>query len=296
MGKIAIIGGSGVTDSPGFKDAEWKKINTDYDNGFGGKGIVFYMERADGVIFIPRHGKHTSEAEIFDYPNKFGPSKTQYGANLLAALALGADRIMGTTAVGSLNDLWNVGKVVILEDYIDETGRQSNLYGKGIVVHTNPRPAFSESVRDKLIESVKENPNLEYCIGGTCVIIPGDRFGTKAEGIKRRLYADLVGMTLCPEASMAMELGIHYASMAFIVDMDDDANHEGSTLEVMKDLSQPQKVPFTLETAIKKLSSLPEELPLLPQLKGNIIPDNTYFIENKILSERAKYLVENYCN
>ena len=88
--KIAIIGGSGVKDAPTFKNNEWKLVDTFYSNGFG-DGKVEYQE-SDEVIFIPRHG-HTKN---------FGPSRTQYGANLIAAKALGAKVVIATSAVGSL--------------------------------------------------------------------------------------------------------------------------------------------------------------------------------------------------
>src|SRR3989338_2528635 len=91
MGKVAIIGGSGVKDSPAFEGLEWKVFETGVSNGVG-DGVVEYQE-GNGVIFIPRHGRH---------PNNYGPSVTQYGANLVATKMLGANVVIATSAVGSL--------------------------------------------------------------------------------------------------------------------------------------------------------------------------------------------------
>ncbi|MBS3165741.1 hypothetical protein J4444_01335 [Candidatus Woesearchaeota archaeon] len=92
MGKIAIIGGSGIKDSPQFKDIEWQSFDTKYSNGWG-DGVVDYQEN-ESVIFIPRHGR--------DETCRYGPSRTQYGANLITAKELGATVVVAISAVGSL--------------------------------------------------------------------------------------------------------------------------------------------------------------------------------------------------
>ncbi len=288
--KIAIIGGSGVHDSPGFKDLEWKVFETKYSNGHG-NGVIEYQERKDGVLFIPRHG-HTI---------KYGPSCTQYGANLIAAKMLGADVVIATSAVGSLDGVFTpVKSLVVADDYIDESGRNDNLFGKGFVVHANPIPAFSEELLTILYSTATENPHCfptGYHNGRTYVCIPGDRFGTKAEGMKRAEYAHIVGMTICPEAAMAMQLGMHYAVAAFVVDLNTDANHECKTLAVMNELSAPNRVPFYIEQVIKKAKEFAQYAEPIPNLKGNIIalPSSMEHIQNENLRKIAQGLVQIYC-
>ena len=285
--KIVLIGGSGITDSPLFHDTEWKVFETGYSNGLG-DGVVEYQE-SNGVIFIPRHG----------HEKRYGPSCTQYGANLIAARKLGARIVIATSAVGSLRDDIEVESLVIPDDYKDETERNDNLFGVGIVVHANPIPAFSEKLREILYNCANEG-NVGYKFngihfGGTCVVIPGDRFGTKAEGRVRAQYAETVGMTICPSASMAMQLGMHYAVAAFPVDKNLDASHEHGTLEVMGRLSAIERVPAYIANVVERAREFTENPDVLPQLMGNIIPGDTSRIKNIFLREIAEELLEVYC-
>lgn len=286
-GKVAIIGGSGIKESPSFDGLTWSHINV--GPGIGPQdGGVYYRQSEDGVIFIPRHGHELK---------RYGPCVTQYGANLLAAKMLGASTVIATSAVGSLHpERFCVESLVVPHDYIDETGRDDNLFGAGVVVHANPRPAFSERLRQILIKEARKGTYFrDIAQEGTYVTIPGDRFGTAAEGRKRKRYADIVGMTICPEASMAMQLGLHYAVASFVVDGDTDANHTGGTLEVMRRLSTPEKVPAYITRVIPKAKEFAKNAGPLEQLVGNIIPGDTSRIENKSLRRVADELIGEYC-
>jgi 5'-methylthioadenosine phosphorylase len=297
MEKVALIGGSGISDSPGFKDAEWKQFGTGILRGPNADGIVHYQEQPDGVIFIPRHG--VSE-------RRYGPAQTQYAANIVAAKMLGASVVIATSAVGSLRPPklpcvdWGgipLESLVVPDSFVDETGRDDNLFGFGLVVHANPRPAFSPDLRQILIEEAKQGRYFRKVVEqGTYICIPGDRFGTTAEGKKRAKYAHIVGMTACPEAALAIQAGLHYAVAAFPVDYDLDANHEGQTLQVMGRLSQPNRVPAYIEKVIERAKIFAADTPLLPQLKGNIIPTkDVRQIENENLRAIAQELMEKYC-
>ena len=288
---VAIIGGSGVHDSPLFAGLEWKRFDTEYvESEFVSgtttqdRGNVEYQQ-GDGVIFIPRHGHNV----------RYGPSRTQYAANLIAAKELGAKIVIATSAVGSLIDDMKVEDLVVPLDYIDESGRNDNLFGIDVIVHANPRPAFSEQLRAILIEKATEEIYFRQVHhDGRYVTIPGDRFGTTAEGKKRAGYADIVGMTICPEASMAMQLDLHYAVAAFVVDNDTDASHENGTLEVMQRLSASERVPMFITRVVERAQTL--ELPSrLPQLDGNIIPGDIRKIENQYLRKAAEELIAKYC-
>lgn len=292
MGKIAIIGGSGIKDSPLFEGVEWETFHTWFNNGHG-DGRVEYQER-DSTIFIPRHGRD-------DGLGRFGPSCTQYAANIIAASKLGASVIVATSAVGSLQENIPVKSLVVPHDYIDESWRNPNLFGVGIVNHGSPRPAFSKEVREALLKcgadylrSVSDEPGHFVCLHeGVYVTIPGDPFGTDAEGKKRSAYADIVGETGCPEASMAMQAGLHYAVAAFPVDMDRDANHEGGTLKIMGEMSR--FVPSYISDVVNELREFAQDPPIVKNLVGNIIPGDTNRIRNHHLKDIADKLIETYC-
>jgi 5'-methylthioadenosine phosphorylase len=189
-----------------------------------------------------------------------------------------------------------VASLVVPDDLVDETGRNDNFYGLGIVVHAQPKPAFSKGLRNILLKSYDAGFGFNGLVeAATYVCIPGDRFGTKAEGKKRAQYADIVGMTICPEASMAMQLGLHYAVIAIPVDDDLDANHEGKTLEVMSRLSESSKLPAYMAKVLEATLDFAKNPPLLPQLKGNIIPGDTRLIKNENLRDFARELIDRYC-
>lgn len=281
-GKLAIIGGSGIKDSPEFRDAEWQSLDTKFSNGHG-DGVIEYQE-SDDVIFIPRHGR--------DETLRYSPNKTKYGANLIAARVLGATTVVAFSCVGSLKEHILVKDLVVPDDYIDESGRDDNLFGVGLVVHANPNPAFSEGLRRILFsESFGLFPSVHQI--AVYVTIPGDRFGTVAEGKKRAGYADIVGMTLCPEAAMAMQLDMHYACAAFPVDMNTDANHKGKTLRVMEEMEPA--VQAYVHRLIQPAKAFARDPPKLEQLAGNLIPGKIERIENQFLREIAQGLVEKYC-
>lgn len=286
-GKLAIIGGSGINDSPEFRDAVWKQVETLHSNGFG-PGLVECQE-SDDVIFIPRHGRHETV--------RYSPSTTQYGANLIAARMLGATTVVAFSCVGSLKESIPVKSLVIPHDYIDESGRDDNLFGVGLVVHANPNPSFSQKVRGILIgeATIDEPTGFSALEKGVYVTIPGDRFGTAAEGSKRAAYADVVGMTLCPEASMAMQLGLHYACAALVVDVNLDANHEGGTLQVMGELGPA--VQRYVKQLIPPAREFARDPPRLDQLVGNIIPGKMARAPGycPALGRIAEELVKKYC-
>ncbi|MBU2561615.1 MAG: hypothetical protein KKD17_04910 [Nanoarchaeota archaeon] len=285
--KILLIGGSGIDDAPAFSELPWVPFHTKYRTQWG-DGSIEYKERKDGVIFIPRHGRPG---------RRFGPSRTQYAANLIAGRIMGARFVIATSAVGSMHDdRIKVGSLVVPGDYVDETGRDDNLFGTGIVVHANPNPAFSEGLKNILVDAYEGQDDVfsHLFIGGNYVCIPGDRFGTRAEGMKRAQYGDVVGMTVCPEASMALQLGMHYAVAAFPVDYNFDANHGAKTEEVMAGLFRPEGVPAFLEKVVEKAKGLAYTPP--DQLARNIIVDNPDRIENKCLRRIADDLIRMYCS
>ena len=290
---VAIIGGSGVHDSPGFNDLEWKREDTGIVSAKG-QGLVHYQKRDDGVIFIPRHGKEE---------HKYGPSVTQYAANLVAAKILGANVVIGTSVVSSLHEDIGCESLVIPDGMIDESGRDDNIWGEGIITHVNPRPFFSDRLYQVLLSCAAEHRASFAQISEDSelrrkryVTIPGDRSGSSDEGKNRSEYAEIVGKTGCPEASMALQLGLHYAIAAFVVNIDEDACHK-RTIEVMEKMSVSDRVPEFLSNVIEKAKVLARQVKgkPLPQLEGNVVNDGTHKIENMYLRNIADDLVRTYC-
>ena len=299
--KVVIIGGSGIHDSPGFKNILWRTFDVGAPPGITRReeeqekidadklitlGVIEYQKRNDGVIFIPRHG-HTV---------KYAPHLTQYVENGLAASMLG-DVVIATSAVGTYHPkIIKVGGLVVPDDYINlTTGRRFDPYGYGITVHANPRPAFTEEIRDILLDSAYEHEKAFNGVtdGATYLTMDGPRFGSKAEGQMRKQYAHLAGMTCNPEADIMTYLGMPYALAAFVVDEDTDADHELSTLAVMKRLSEPDKVPSFIEDAIEfaKDMDLPESDQRIATV---IIEQGLERITNIYAIKRAEYLIEKY--
>ncbi len=298
MGKLAIIGGSGIQDDPQFHAAEWKRVDSqfvmEYYNGFA-DGFVD-CRVSDDLIFIPRHGRDTEDSI------RYGPSRTQYAANLIAAKMLGATAVVAFSAVGSLReDRVHVKDLVVPDTYIDESGRDYNLFGIGFVVHNAGVPAFSEDLRHLLIDAARdlvgEGENRFHCLHetGTYVCIPGDGFGTQAEGHRRAMEgADIVGMTLCPEARMAVQLDLPYACVALPVDLDLDANHERSTMRVMGELGPV--VQEYIRRLVPPAQAFAQQEHRLSQLEGGIIAQRLDLIPNPHLRQVAHELQAKYCS
>ncbi|MBW2972192.1 MTAP family purine nucleoside phosphorylase [Candidatus Woesearchaeota archaeon] len=290
--RVVLLGGSGLTETERFRGVKWLPVHTTYrvtwPEGTVTDGTVWYQESDDGVIFIPRHGT--------EMHGQFGPSRTQYAANLIAAKTLGADRVIATSAVGGLQEGIAPGRMVVLpSDFDDQSGRDDNLFGAGFVMHVNPRPPFSAELRKIVRECcIDLERSFDNYFGGTYVCIPGDRFGTAAEGKRRTAQGGtIVGMTLCPEASVALQLGLHYFPICVPVDMDDDAKHS-NTKYVMHVMSAPERLPKLIDAVLEKVKSA--ELGRLEQLAGNIIAQDTSKIQNRFLRRFADELIREYCN
>ena len=192
--------------------------------------------------------------------------------------------------------------MVIPNTYIDETkGRVLNPFGSKLVVHANRWPAFPDELREILCECAGEPEDIFHNIhkNGTYVVIPGDCFGTEGEHHKRKAYADIVGMTIFPEA-LASLFGMEYACAAIVVDLDKDTNHEHGTRQVMEKLSQEQHVPQYIERLIPQLKAYVKRIEsssefVRQKLEGNIIPYCPDKIRNEYLRHIAQEIVATYC-
>jgi 5'-methylthioadenosine phosphorylase len=213
--KIAgVIGGSGLYDMEGLEDVEEIVVETPF--GATSAPIVAGTLGDVRLLFIPRHGRgHT-----------LTPSEVPYRANIWALKKLGAQWCISVSAVGSLKEEIVPGHVVIVDQFIDRTkGRASTFFGEGIVGHV----AFGDPVSPvlaKVLLGASKTAGATVHEGGTYVCMEGPAFSTRAESnLYRSWGASVIGMTNLPEAKLAREAEIAYATIALATDY--DCWHEG---------------------------------------------------------------------
>ncbi len=208
--KIGIIGGSGLDNPQILSDFKEKNIETKY--GSPSSSITCGKIKGVDVCILARHGKDHS----------IPPHKINYQANIAALKMLGCDCILATSAVGSLKEKIKPGHLIFPNQFIDFTKqRKSTFYDEvGEVRHTEMAEPFSKDLRRVLIRNAEEL-GFEKHDWATIVVIDGPRFSTRSESFMfKRLGADIIGMTMVPECSLAKEAGIPYASIAMSTDYD----------------------------------------------------------------------------
>lgn len=206
---LAIIGGSGL-----YSLSELKDIQThDIDTPFGAPSSAVVEARVGNarLLFIARHGQG----------HVLLPSEINYRANIFALKSLGATHVLSVSAVGSLKEEIAPGDLVVVRQYIDKTyGRASTFFGNNFVGHvTFANPVCSE-LSDVLLETAR---GLKYKIhdNATLVVMEGPAFSTQAESnVHRQLNADIIGMTALPEAKLAKEAELCYATLGLSTDYD----------------------------------------------------------------------------
>ena len=207
--KLAIIGGSGLYDVEEFKDREFIKLKTPW--GKTSDDILKIKYNNKEVYFLPRHGRgHT-----------VSPSNINFRANIDAFKQLGVTDIISVSAVGSLKENLSPGKFVIVDQFIDRTfARNKTFFDDEIVAHVSMAHPTSSGLMNSCEESIKKE-NIEYQRGGTYVVMEGPQFSTLAESnLYRSWQADVIGMTNMPEAKLAREAEIRYASVSMVTDFD----------------------------------------------------------------------------
>jgi len=207
--KLAIIGGSGLYDVEGFQDREFIKIDTPW--GKPSDEILKTKYNDKEIFFLPRHGRdHTTS-----------PSKINFRANIDALKQLGVTDIVSVSAVGSLKEDLPPGIFVIVDQFIDRTfARSKSFFDDEIVAHVSMAHPTSNGLMNSCEEAIKKE-SIEYQRGGTYIVMEGPQFSTLAESnLYRSWNADVIGMTNMPEAKLAREAEIRYASVSMITDFD----------------------------------------------------------------------------
>ena len=214
--KLAIIGGSGLYDVEEFQNRELIKLNTPW--GKISDDILKTKFNNKEVYFLPRHGRG----------HFISPSNINFRANIDALKQLGVTDIISVSAVGSLKEDLPPGKFVIVDQFIDRTfARNKTFFDDEIVAHVSMALPTSKGLMNACEEAIKKE-NIEYQRGGTYVVMEGPQFSTLAESnLYRSWKADVIGMTNMPEAKLAREAEIRYASVSMITDFDCwHPNHE----------------------------------------------------------------------
>jgi 5'-methylthioadenosine phosphorylase len=242
--KTAIIGGTGIADPRLFRTIEEVERKTPY--GKPSDKIRIAEFQGMQVAFLPRHGSgHT-----------IPPHMVNSRANIRALKDLGVERIIGLAAVGSLREEIKPGDVVIPDQFIDMTRqRKATFYEGPKVIHISAADPFCSQLRSLAMEKAR-GLGIPVHGKGTYVCVEGPRFSTRAESnLWRIMKADIVGMTLVPEAQLARELEICYLSISSVTDYDVWAEHPVSAKEVIDRMK---------ENTVKVQNILKELVPAIP--------------------------------
>ena len=207
--KLAIIGGSGLYDVEEFKDREFLEVKTSWGNP--SDKILKTKYKGKEVYFLPRHGRG----------HFLSPSNINFRANIDALKQLSVTDIVSVSAVGSLKEDLPPGKFVLIDQFIDRTfTRKKTFFDEDIVAHVSMAHPTSKGLMNACEEAIKKE-NIPYQRGGTYVVMEGPQFSTLAESnLYRSWKADVIGMTNMPEAKLAREAEIRYASVSMVTDYD----------------------------------------------------------------------------
>ena len=206
---LGIIGGSGVYDIDGLADKRWVKV----DSPFGEPSDEVLCGELDGqpMAFLPRHGRG----------HKIPPSAINFRANIDALKRLGVTDIVSVSAVGSLREHLHPGMFVIVDQFIDRTfASDKSFFGTGLVANVSMARPVCRRLGDHL-EAAAREAGIEVARGGTYLVMEGPQFSSYAESeLYRTWNCDVIGMTNMPEAKLAREAEICYATVAMVTDYD----------------------------------------------------------------------------
>ena len=250
--RIGIIGGSGLYKMEALKDVEEVQISTPF--GFPSDALILGTLDGTRVAFLARHGRN----------HTLLPSELPFRANIYAMKQLGVEYLISASAVGSLKEEAKPLDMVVPDQFIDRTkNRVSTFFGEGIVAHI----AFADPVCNKLAGVVADAiaslnlPDVTLHRGGTYVCMEGPAFSTKAEShLYRSWGATIIGMTNLPEAKLAREAEIAYATLALVTDYDCwHPDHDSVTVEMVitnlqRNATNAQKV---IQETVRRLSENP---------------------------------------
>lgn len=207
---IAVIGGSGIYDIDGLEGAEWTTVETPW--GDPSDQILTGTYEGVKMAFLPRHGRG----------HKHSPTTVPYRANIDALKRLGATDVISVSACGSFREHMAPGDFVIVDQFIDRTfAREKSFFGTGCVAHVSVAHPTCPRLSDAC-ETAAKAADITVHRGGTYLAMEGPQFSTLAESkmYREQWGCDVIGMTNMPEAKLAREAELCYASVAMITDYD----------------------------------------------------------------------------
>ena len=206
---LGVIGGSGLYEIDGLENPEWVTIDTPW--GAPSDDVLFAELDGIKLRFLPRHGRG----------HPLSPSDLNFRANIDALKRAGCSDILSLSAVGSLKEDYAPGDFVIVDQFIDRTkGRASSFFGKGMVAHVSMADPVCNRLAG-LAGDAAEKAGAKIHRGGTYLTMEGPQFSTRAESqLYRHWGCDVIGMTNMPEAKLAREAELPYATIAMVTDYD----------------------------------------------------------------------------
>ncbi|MGC6418846.1 MAG: S-methyl-5'-thioadenosine phosphorylase [Bradymonadia bacterium] len=260
---LGIIGGSGLYDIDGFEALQEVALGTP----FGAPSDAYIVGRLNGVrcVFLPRHGRG----------HRHTPTEVNYRANIWGLKKLGCRNVLSVSAVGSLREEIEPGHMVCVDQFIDRTrGRVESFFGGGIVAHVQFGDPIEEALRQVVLASAREVGVIVHD-GGTYVCIEGPTFSTRAESeLYRSFGASVVGMTNVPEARLAREAELAYATLALSTDYDcwhtghDEVSVESVIAIIKQNVANAKAV---IKTVCQRMAEIgPVEWPSHSALAGGV--------------------------
>jgi len=220
---IGVIGGSGVYEIDGLANPRWERVASP----FGDPSDELLFGELDGqrMVFLPRHGRG----------HRIPPSEINFRANIDALKRSGVTDVISISAVGSLREHLQPGTFVVVDQFIDRTfARQKSFFETGLVAHVSMAHPVCQRLGDHL-EAAGRAAGIPIARGGTYLVMEGPQFSTLAESeLYRSWNCDVIGMTNMPEAKLAREAELCYATVAMVTDYDCwHPNHDDVTVDAI---------------------------------------------------------------
>lgn len=220
---IGIIGGSGVYDIEGLTNKRWERVSSPF--GDASDELLFGELNGQQMVFLPRHGRG----------HKIPPSEINFRANIDVLKRAGVTDVVSVSAVGSLRENLRPGMFVIVDQFIDRTfARAKSFFGTGCVAHVSMAHPVCHRLGNHL-EAAAREADIEVARGGTYLVMEGPQFSSLAESeLYRSWNCDVIGMTNMPEAKLAREAELCYATVAMVTDYDCwHPNHDDVTVDAI---------------------------------------------------------------
>jgi 5'-methylthioadenosine phosphorylase len=234
---LGIIGGSGLYDLPGLEEPRWTRIESPW--GDPSDEILFAVLGGLKLRFLPRHGRG----------HRLSPTHINYRANIDALKRAGVTDVVSVSAVGSLREDFAPGQFVLVDQFIDRTfARAKSFFGEGVTAHVSMAHPVSPNLAARIGEA-GQMEGIGCRTSGTYLVMEGPQFSTLAESLLYRSWGcDVIGMTNMPEAKLAREAELSYATIAMVTDYDCWHEEHGSV-----DVQQVLKVMHENRERVQRL-------------------------------------------